>query len=512
MTAELKDLFVIGGGINGVGIARDAVGRGYSVTLAEMNDLASATSSASTKLIHGGLRYLEYYEFRLVREALKEREVVWANAPHIVWPLRFVLPYFKGGPRPAWLIRIGLFLYDHIGGRKKLPATSDIDMRTDEVAKPLKPLFTKAFEYSDCWVNDSRFVVLNAMDARDRGADILVREKVISAKYNDAVWTVITQNQLTGAKTEHRARMVINAAGPWVDHVIGEALNTPHDTNVRLVQGSHIVVKRMFDHDRCYIFQNNDGRIVFAIPYEEDFTLIGTTDHDFEGDLNTDKVAATEEEILYLCNAASDYFAQPVTRESVIWSYSGVRPLYNDGASAAQEATRDYVLRQKPEDHDSSIVHIFGGKITTSRMLAEAVLKKIEHKLGARGSKWTKTAPLPGGDFLAEDFDTLLAKLKTAHPYLEDHHVYRLLRLYGTLVWKVLNGVESRVDLGEHFGSDLYAREIDYLIENEWALTAEDILYRRTKRGLHMSEDQKAALQSYIDARLSMPEGEKAPA
>nr|WP_319484703.1 glycerol-3-phosphate dehydrogenase [uncultured Cohaesibacter sp.] len=501
MTNEVKDIFVVGGGINGCSIARDAVGRGYSVTLAEMHDLASATSSASTKLIHGGLRYLEYYEFRLVREALKEREVVWANAPHIVWPLRFVLPYFKGGIRPAWLIRIGLFLYDYIGGRKKLPATADINMKTDPVAAPLKPLFTKAFEYSDCWVNDSRFVVLNAMDAQKRGADILVREKVVSLVYDKDIWTITTENQINGKKTEHKAKMVVNASGPWVDHVIGEALNTPHDRNVRLVQGSHMIVKKMFDHKRCYIFQNNDGRIVFAIPYEEDFTLIGTTDHDFEGDLNADKIQATEEELLYLCNAASDYFQKPVTRDDVVWSFSGVRPLYDDGASAAQEATRDYVLRQKPEDHDESIIHIFGGKITTSRKLAEAVVKKIEHKLGARKPKWTKVAPLPGGDFAAEDFDSLLAKLRAEHPYLEDKHAYRLMRLYGTLARDLLAGVTSKEGLGQHFGADLYEAEVRYLIEREWAITAEDILFRRTKCGLSFTQDQISALDAFMKAQ-----------
>ena len=511
MTAELKDIFVIGGGINGVGIARDAVGRGYSVTLAEMNDLASATSSASTKLIHGGLRYLEYYEFRLVRESLKEREVVWANAPHIVWPLRFVLPHHKD-LRPAWLIRLGLFLYDHIGGRKKLPATTDIDMTKDEVGKPLKPLFTKAFEYSDCWVNDARFVVLSAMDARDQGADILVREKVVSATYENAVWTVMTENQMTGETTEHRAKMVINAAGPWVDHVIGEALSRPSEKNVRLVQGSHMIVKKMFDHTRCYIFQNKDGRIIFSIPYEEDFTLIGTTDHDFKGDLNNDRIEATEEELLYLCDAASEYFKEPVKRDDVVWSYSGVRPLYDDGASEAQEATRDYVLHQKPEEHDSSIVHIFGGKITTARMLAESVLKKIEFKLGARGGKWTKVAPLPGGDFKAEEFEGLLRKLKSEHQYLDEKHAYRLMRLYGTKAWDILDGVPDVEGLGQHFGSDLYEVEVRYLMGEEWAMTAEDILYRRTKRGLHMNGDQIAALDAFMKSERPVGRDHKASA
>jgi glycerol-3-phosphate dehydrogenase len=498
MKPEIKDIFIIGGGINGCGIARDAIGRGYSVTLAEMNDLGSATSSSSTKLIHGGLRYLEYYEFRLVHEALKEREVIWGNAPHIVWPLRFVLPHHKG-LRPAWFLRLGLFMYDYMGGRKKLPATTDVNMTTNIVGKPLKPLFTKGFEYSDCWVNDARFVILNAMDAAEKGADILVRSKVTSATYDSGVWTVEVTNQLTGDVKEHRAKMVINASGPWVDHVIDDALHDPDDKNVRLVQGSHIIVKKMFDHDRCYIFQNTDGRIIFAIPYEEDFTLIGTTDHDFEGDLRTDAVEATEEEIVYLCKAASEYFTEPVARDNVVWSYSGVRPLYDDGASAAQEATRDYVLRQKQEDHDSSIIHIFGGKITTSRKLAEAVVDKIATKIGKRGEKWTKKAALPGGDFAMDGFDALLAKLKSEHSYLSDRHANRLLRLYGTRAWTLLNDVANTDELGQNFGSDLYEAEIQYLIENEWAINADDILYRRTKRGLHLGQDEASKLQAYIE-------------
>ncbi len=498
MTADLKDLFIIGGGINGCGIARDAAGRGYSVTLAEMNDLGSATSSASTKLIHGGLRYLEYYEFRLVREALKEREVILANAPHIVWPLRFVLPYFKG-LRPAWFLRLGLFLYDHLGGRKELPATRDVNMKTDIVGQPLKPLFTKGFEYSDCWVNDARLVILNAMDAREKGADILVRTKVISARYDNNIWAIETEDQLTGEKTMHHARMVINAAGPWVDHVIQDALHKRDESNVRLVQGSHIVVKKMFDHDRCYIFQNQDGRIIFSIPYEEDFTLIGTTDHDFEGDLNHDKVEATEEEMLYLCEAASEYFTKQVKREDVVWSYSGVRPLYDDGASAAQEATRDYVLRQQDTDHDNSIIHIFGGKITTYRKLAEAAVTKLESKLGPKAEPWTREAALPGGDFESRNFEHLVQGFLAEHDFLEPRHARRLLRLYGTRAKDVIGDAHSRSALGQHFGSDLYQCEVIYLMEHEWAVTAQDVLYRRTNRGLHMDEAQQIALQSFME-------------
>ncbi|MBN9253027.1 MAG: glycerol-3-phosphate dehydrogenase, partial [Mesorhizobium sp.] len=390
------DIVIIGGGINGCGIARDAVGRGFSVLLAEMNDLASGTSSGSTKLIHGGLRYLEFYEFRLVREALMEREVLWRNAPHIIWPMRFVLPYAEG-LRPAWLLRLGLFLYDHIGGRKLLPATKTLDMHTDPSGKPLKRLFSKAFEYSDGWVNDARLVALNARDAADKGADIRVRTKVVSARRDDKVWTVTLEDTHTGVREEVTARLLVNAAGPWVDHVLTEAFGRNDVHNVRLVQGSHIVVPKKFDDPRAYFFQNKDGRIIFAIPYEEDFTLIGTTDQDYPGDPHDVKIS--DAEIDYLCAAASEYFAEPVKREDIVWTYSAVRPLYDDGASKAQEATRDYVL--KSEEGGAPLLNAFGGKITTYRRLSEAMLEKIEGFLGKRGKPWTAVAPLPGGDFPA---------------------------------------------------------------------------------------------------------------
>ncbi|MFN3672853.1 MAG: glycerol-3-phosphate dehydrogenase, partial [Bosea sp. (in: a-proteobacteria)] len=325
------DLAVIGGGVNGCGIARDAAGRGASVILFEQNDLASATSSASTKLVHGGLRYLEHYEFRLVREALMEREVLWRLAPHIIWPLRFVLPHHRG-LRPAWLLRLGLFLYDHIGGRKLLPATRTLDLGHDEAGKPLKGEDRKAFEYSDCWVEDARLVALNAADAASRGARIRTRTKVVAADRDGAVWRVASES--AGRRETIRARALVNAAGPWVGDVLGGVVRSNTRAAVRMVQGSHIVVPRLYEHERCYIFQNADGRIIFAIPYERDFTLIGTTDRDYRG--NPADVAATPEEIAYLCAAASEYFARPVTEDSVVWTYSGVRPLYDDGASKAQ--------------------------------------------------------------------------------------------------------------------------------------------------------------------------------
>ncbi|MGH6805518.1 MAG: glycerol-3-phosphate dehydrogenase, partial [Ensifer adhaerens] len=359
------DVFVIGGGINGCGIARDAAGRGYTVALAEMNDFASGTSSGSTKLIHGGLRYLEHYEFRLVREALMEREVLWAMAPHVIWPMRFVLPYHKGGPRPAWLIRLGLFLYDHIGGRKLLPATATLDMTRDPAGTPLKRLFTKAFEYSDGWVNDARLVVLNARDAADRGARIMARTRVVSAKRDNGNWAIETENAATGERRHIRARMLINAAGPWVDAVLAGALGKNDVRNVRLVQGSHIVVRKKFNDPRAYFFQNPDGRIMFAIPYEDDFTLIGTTDRDYTG--NPAEVRISDTEVDYLCKAASEYFLEPVEKDDIVWTYAAVRPLFDDGASKAQEATRDYVLRVEGDKTAAPLLNVFGGKLTTYR-------------------------------------------------------------------------------------------------------------------------------------------------
>lgn len=488
------DVFVIGGGINGCGIARDAAGRGYSVALAEMSDFASGTSSGSTKLIHGGLRYLEHYEFRLVREALMEREVLWAMAPHVIWPMRFVLPFHKGGPRPAWLIRLGLFLYDHIGGRKLLPATKTLDMTRDPAGAPLKRLFAKAFEYSDGWVDDARLVVLNARDAADRGARIMARTRVVSARREGGRWAIEIENTATGARETIRARMLVNAAGPWVDRVLSEAVGNNDVRNVRLVQGSHIVVKKKFDDPRAYFFQNPDGRIMFAIPYQDEFTLIGTTDRDFTG--NPADVRISDAEIDYLCEAASEYFSDPVGREDIVWTYSAVRPLFDDGASKAQEATRDYVLRV--ENGDAPLLNVFGGKLTTYRRLAESALEKIGETIGEKGRKWTAGSQLPGGDFPAGGYDDEVAKLKTRYPFLAASHARRLVRLYGTRAAQLLGNAASEVELGKHFGADLYAAEVDWLIGQEWALRAEDVLWRRTKLGLKFSRAQTAELEEYM--------------
>ena len=498
--SPIHDLFVIGGGINGCGVARDAAGRGYSVYLAEMNDLASGTSSGSTKLIHGGLRYLEHYEFRLVREALMEREVIWKNAPHIVWPMRFVLPHHKG-LRPAWLLRLGLFLYDHIGGRRLLPKTRTLDMRTDPAGRPLKKIFSRAFEYSDCWVNDARIVVLNARDAADRGATIATRTQVTSARRDGDHWVVRLRETGGDRSWDVRARMIVNAAGPWIDEVLGGVLGRNGTHNVRLVQGSHIVIERKFDDPRAYFFQNADGRIIFAIPYEEDFTLIGTTDRDYDGDPRD--VRITDSEIDYLCSAASEYFAEPVRRDDVVWTYSAVRPLYDDGASKAQEATRDYVLKTEGGNGVAPLLNVFGGKITTYRRLSEHVLEKIEGFLGNKGRAWTAEAALPGGDFAAEGFDSEVTQLKADYGFLDPAHARRLIRLYGTRARVVLHGVASVADLGRHFGADLYEREVCYLMTHEWARTAQDVVWRRTKRGLKLSAEEIAALDAFMAEKAS---------
>ena len=496
MVQQVHDIFVIGGGINGCGIARDAAGRGYSVALAEMNDFASGTSSGSTKLIHGGLRYLEYYEFRLVREALMEREVLWAMAPHIIRPLRFVLPFQKGGVRPAWLIRLGLFLYDHLGGRKLLPPTKSLDMRRDQASGPLKPLFTKAFEYSDGWVDDARMVVLNARDAADRGATILSRSRVVSARRADGLWSVEVEDRASGAVTTVKARMLINAAGPWVDRVLSEAVGQNAVHNVRLVQGSHIVVAKKFDDPRAYFFQNPDNRVIFAIPYEQDFTLIGTTDRDYQGDPKD--VEISTEEIGYLCSAASEYFAEPVRVDDIVWTYSAVRPLYDDGASKAQEATRDYVLKLDNVPGEAPMLNVFGGKLTTYRRLAEHAVEKIGEQIGVKGAPWTAKSHLPGGDFSPMGYQVEVRKLNTRYPFLAEGHAKRLVRAYGTQAHDMLGDAAATKDLGRHFGGTLYECEVRWLMIREWARHAEDVLWRRTKQGLRLSKEEARNLEEYM--------------
>ncbi|MYM56870.1 glycerol-3-phosphate dehydrogenase [Thalassovita mangrovi] len=514
------DLFVIGGGINGCGIARDAAGRGLSVTLAEMGDLAQATSSSSTKLFHGGLRYLEYFEFRLVREALTEREVLLRAMPHISWPMRFVLPYHRDmrfeadtptsrllgvfmpwmkGRRPAWLIRLGLFLYDHLGGRKILPGTRTVDLTRDPAGSVLKDKFHKAYEYSDCWVEDSRLVVLNARDAEAHGARIMTRSRVVSAVVEDGLWTVQVEDADSGETRAIRAKMLVNAAGPWVGKVIRDTVHLDNGAGVRLVRGSHIVTRRLFDHDKCYFFQGTDGRIIFAIPYETDFTLIGTTDADHD-DPDRSPVC-TEAEQDYLISFASEYFKTPLSRDDVVWTYSGVRPLYDDGASSATAATRDYVLKLD-ESTGAPVLNVFGGKITTYRRLAESALEKIGPFFPGTGGRWTGGAALPGGDFPVDGVDRLIAELRAAYPFLDAFWARRLVRAYGTEAAEVLGDAGSAADLGRDFGATLTEREVRWLMDREYAVRAEDVVWRRSKLGLRMSAEQIAALDDWMqDAR-----------
>lgn len=514
---QISDLFIIGGGINGCAIARDAVGRGLSVTLAEQGDLAQATSSASTKLFHGGLRYLEYFEFRLVREALEERETLLAAMPHISWPMRFVLPLspemrFDGttptsrllglfmpwmkGRRPDWLIRLGLFLYDHLGGRKVLPGTSVLDLTTDPAGKPLKPQYRKAYEYSDCWVEDSRLVALTARDAAERGAHILTQTRVTKASRAGDVWEVATENAL-GHQT-HRARAVVNAAGPFVGAVMKEVLPTTSKEGVRLVRGSHIVVRKLYDHDRCYFFQGQDGRIIFAIPYEQDFTLIGTTDADHKG--KPGEVRISPEEEAYLIAFANQYFRESLTAEDVVWTYSGVRPLYADGAKSATAATRDYVLSLDNPGNAAPILNIFGGKITTHRRLAEHALDKMAPFFPAMKPAWTARAPLPGGRFALTDKAKLAEDLRAAHPYLTPRHAARLIRAYGTDAALILGQSTSAEALGLDFGATLTEAEVRWLMTHEFARHASDVIWRRSKLGLRMTAAEVERLDAWMQS------------
>jgi len=496
---RIFDLAIIGGGINGCGIARDAAGRGNSVFLCEMNDLASGTSSFSTKLVHGGLRYLEYYEFRLVREALIEREILWKIAPHIIRPLRFVLPHHDG-LRPTWLLRLGLFLYDHIGGRRLLPPTRSVDLTHDEVGKPLVPhRYIRGFEYSDCFVDDARLVVLTARDAADRGAEIRSRSRAVEIRQENRIWQVTMEDTASGARSTIQARVLVNAGGPWVEQVLASGAGVNAKAKVRLVQGSHIVVRKLYAHDRAYMFQNSDGRIVFVIPYQDDFTLIGTTDRDYDGD--PAKVKASCEEIKYLCDAVSEYLASPVRPEDVVWTYAGVRPLYDDGASEAKAATREYVF-ELDTPGGAPLLSIFGGKITTYRRLAEEALEHLAPYLRGTVARegWTAKFALPGGDLDVSAIGALSAELQRSYSFFAPAHANRLAHAYGTRAGKWLGNARSMADLGKSFGATLTEAEVRYLLSSEWACTAEDIVWRRSKLGLLMSPAEIAALDEWIAA------------
>lgn len=501
---KVFDLFIIGGGINGCGIARDASGRGLSVGLAEAGDLGGATSSASTKLFHGGLRYLEFFEFGLVKSSLKEREVLLKAMPHISWPMRFVLPYAKDmrfdsetptsrlltwimpwmkGRRPAWLIRLGLFLYDNLGGREILPGTKTLDLTKAPEGAPLKDRFKMAYEYSDCWVEDSRLVMLNARDAEARGATILTRCPVTSAERAGDLWKIETP------KGTFHAKALVNAGGPWVADILTGVMRQNTQHAIRLVRGSHIVTKRLYDHDKAYFFQGTDGRIIFSIPYEQDFTLIGTTDADHE---NPDvKPAISDTERDYLCAFATEYFKQPVTADDVVWTYSGVRPLYDDGAASATAATRDYVLAL--DTNGAPLLSVFGGKITTYRKLAEQALAKME-----LGEKWTAGVALPGGDFPVKDVGKLRDQLMTDYPFLDEKWAARLIRAYGTEAREVLGDAKTADDLGPDFGATLTGAELKWMMAREYAQVGDDALWRRTKLGLRLTEDQRAAVNDWM--------------
>jgi len=490
---DVFDLLIVGGGINGVGIARDAAGRGLSVLLCERDDLASGTSSRSGKLIHGGLRYLEYREFRLVREALIEREVLLRAAPHIIWPMRFVLPH-SPEQRPAWLIRLGLFLYDHLGGRKILPPTRSLDLAHNPAGKPLRESYRKAFEYSDCWVDDARLVVLNALDAAERGAVIRTRTRCIRAE-RGAAWQLVLE--VRGRRDLATARVLVDATGPWIKLFAGEVLRQEAPVPARLDKGSHIVVPRLFEHDRAYVLQAHDRRIVFAIPFQRDFTLIGTTDQGFAGEPAA--VAPSADEVTYLCHVANQHFRASIAPADVVWSFAGVRSLHDDGAKRAQNVTRDYVLIL--DEHEAPLLTVYGGKITTYRRLAEQALDRLAHLFEA-GPAWTRDSHLPGGEFPWDGIERLVAETRRARPFLSEAHARRLVRAYGTRVDRVLGPARSLEDLGPWLGADLTGAEVRYLMEREWAQTEDDVLWRRTKLGLRFSPDERERLAKFMAAMV----------
>ncbi|QTF58337.1 glycerol-3-phosphate dehydrogenase [Stutzerimonas frequens] len=491
--SELYDVAVIGGGINGVGIAADAAGRGLSVFLCERDDLASHTSSASSKLIHGGLRYLEHYEFRLVREALAEREVLLAKAPHIVKPMRFVLPH-RPHLRPAWMIRAGLFLYDNLGMRKKLPASRGLRFGSDS---PLKPAITRGFEYSDCWVDDARLVVLNAMAAREKGAHIHTRTQCLNAKHADGIWHVELQRE-DGSRFSLRAKALVNAAGPWVAQFIGENLQQRSPYGIRLIQGSHIIVPKLYEGEQAYIMQNEDRRIVFAIPYLDRYTMIGTTDREYRGD--PAKVSISEEEIAYVLGVANTHFRKQLEPRDIVHTFAGVRPLCDDESDNPSAVTRDYTLSLAAEEKQAPLLSVFGGKLTTYRKLAESAMVQLKPFFPAMGESWTALAALPGGEGMSTA-DALAEELVAKVQGLKLPLAKRWATLYGNRVWRMLGEVRSLDALGEDLGQQLYTQEVDYLRREEWATQVDDILWRRTKLGLAFSEPEKARLQRYLAER-----------
>lgn len=505
MSMEACDLLVIGGGINGMGIARDAVGRGLSVVLVEREDLASQTSSWSSKLIHGGLRYLEQYEFRLVAESLAEREVLLSIAGHLVWPARFIMPHVPE-LRPRWMIRIGLFLYDHLGrftlrGRAvSLPGSHGVSLSEPPYNAGLNPAMRHGFIYSDCRVDDARLVLANAMDAAQRGARIFVRTTCESARREDGAWiaTLVAEG---GARTELRARAIVNAAGPWVKDMLNQGLGQPSRDNVRLVKGSHIVVPRVYAGDHAFILQNDDQRVVFMIPYEGDYTLIGTTDVAIDGDPHDPQASAAE--IEYLCRAASRYLTRPIVPADVVWNYAGVRPLYDDGSNDPSSITRDYTLRVDDLEGRAVALSVFGGKLTTYRKLAEHALQKLRPYFPEMKAPWTDRAPLPGSDFGGLAPAVVLGNLQEAYPNLPAPLLAALFRRHGALAAELLAGAHTLADMGEDFGGMLTERELGWMVAREWARRAEDVLWRRSKAGLHMSPAQRARVAEWFARRAT---------
>ena len=498
--SEIVDLFVVGGGINGAGIARDAAGRGLSVILCEKDDLAEGTSSRSGKLVHGGLRYLEYYEFRLVREALIEREVLLESAPHIIWPMRFVLPH-SPDDRPAWLVRLGLFLYDHLGGRKRLPPTRTLNLHTAPEGAPIRDAFKRGFEYSDCWVDDARLVLINALDARERGASIFTRTACTAARRENGLWSVETHDARTGVRTTVRARALVNAAGPWVNDIINRVAGQNSKRNVRLVKGSHIVVPKFWEGRQAYLVQNSDKRVIFINPYQNDLALIGTTDIPYDG--RPEDVAADASEIDYLIKVVNRYFKRGLVRDDVVYSFSGVRPLYDDNADNPSAVTRDYIFELDAPSGAAPLLSVFGGKITTFRKLAEHALDKIAPFFPRMGKPWTAKAHLPGGDIANADFDRFLGELGREYPWMPASLIDHYGRLYGTRTRLVVGNARSLAELGRRFGTDFFEREASYLFEQEWAMTSADILERRTKHGLHLSTEERSAFEDWCASRLA---------
>ena len=506
---EIVDLLVIGGGINGCGIACDAAGRGLRVALVEQGDLGGATSSASSKLIHGGLRYLEYYQFRLVRESLVEREVLLGKAAHIIWPMRFVLPH-TNQTRPTWMVRIGLFLYDHLAGHPKLPNSVGIDLTSHPWGNPLKATVTRGFAYSDCWVDDARLVVLNALQAAEKGAAIMPRTRFLEASRQGGVWQARIKDLHTGATRTIRARALVNATGPWVDEVLIARLDLGGRRHVRLVKGAHIVVPKIYDGDHAYVLQQPDQRVVFALPYERDFTLIGTTEIAWTSGPGEDP-EANAEEVKYLCHAVNGFFKKSVSAEDVKWSYAGVRPLFDDRSDSASAVTRDYVLDLHRDAEDGAgnavVLSVFGGKITTYRCLAERALEKLKPYFPAMGAPWTAGEMLPGGDLGEGGLQAFAAGMVSKYSGLDPAFITSLCHRHGSCVPDLLGDAESMAELGHNFGGGLCGWEVDYLIEHEWAETAEDILWRRTKAGLHMTPDERTAFEHYMMAQGKLSPG-----